>query len=103
MRIVTEVAEGELRLMVHVHSRAIAIAPRLGRVQGDVLLQIEFGGAAQRLAQDLGFVAELRGVVDVLVVTAAAAGEVRDSWAQRARAKVRARGRAVARTNPERP
>ncbi len=72
----TEVAERELRLMLHMHSRAIAIAPRLGGVQDDVLLQIELGGAAQGLAQDLGFVAKLRRVVDVLVVTAAAAGEV---------------------------
>ena len=57
MRVVTEVAERELRLVVYMHPRAIAIGPRFGRVQDDVLLQVELGGAAQRLAQDLGFVA----------------------------------------------
>ena len=46
----------------------------------DLLRKFELGGAAQRLTQNLGFIAQLGLMVDVLVVTSTAAAEIRTSW-----------------------
>jgi hypothetical protein len=63
--------------MAHMHPGAIAVGPRLGCVHDDFVLQFELGSTAKRFPQDFGFVTKLRGVIDVLVVAAAAAREVR--------------------------
>src|SRR5580704_13715356 len=63
--------------MAHMHSRAVAISPRLSGVHDNLVLQFELGSAAEGLAQDLGLVTKLRGVVYVLVVAATAARKVR--------------------------
>ena len=80
VRIVTEIAQRELGLLAHVHTGAIAIAPGLGRMEFDVMLEFELGGATQSLAQNLRFMAKLRRVVDVLVMATAAMAEVGASW-----------------------
>jgi len=42
----------------------------------ELMLKLELGGTAQRLAQNLRLVAKLRRVVHVLVITTAAIAEV---------------------------
>src|SRR5271166_3554573 len=76
MRAVAKVSQRKCRLMPHMHSRAVAIGPRLRRMHGDFLLKFKLRRAAERLAQDFFLVFELRGVVDVLVVASATSAEV---------------------------
>src|SRR5271165_6277481 len=77
MGAVAEISEREFRLMPHLHSRPIAIAPWLRRVHGNLALQFELRSPAQGFAQDFLFVLKLRRVVEVLVMTSAAAAEIR--------------------------
>ena len=101
MRAVTEVAERELRVVAYMHSCAIAIGPRLCSVHYDVFrIRTSRCDAAFRCRIST-FVAQLRGVVDVLVVASAASGEVRAAGSMRCGAGARMRS-AFARVNPGR-
>src|ERR1039457_5219921 len=62
------------------HTGAVAIVPRRRRMKLNVVLELKLGGAAQRLAQNLGFVPQLRFVVHMLIVASAAAAKVRTTW-----------------------
>ena len=64
--------------MPHMHACAIAIGPWLGSMHDDVCGKIKLRSAAQGLAQNFLLEAKLRCVVDVLIMTAAAAAKV---WA----------------------
>src|ERR1019366_5931105 len=75
--VATVVAQRKLGRVPHVHAGAIAVVPRRRRVKLNFVLEFELGSAAQRLAQNFGFLPQLHLIAHVLVVAAAAAAEVR--------------------------
>src|SRR5215813_14826836 len=66
----------KLRAALHLHARAIAIVPGLGRVGLDLAFPLQLGVAQQRFTQDSALDLQLRRVAGVLVMTAAAVSEV---------------------------
>src|SRR5271157_4386276 len=76
VRVVPVVPQRELWRVSHPHAGAVAVVPRLRRMYLDLLREFELRGAAQGLAQDLGLIAQLRVIVDVLVVAPPTALEV---------------------------
>ncbi len=66
----------ELGRRLNAHPGTVAVVPRFSGVGLNLALQLDLGGSAQGLAQDLRFVAKLGCVVDVLVLTASTAAEI---------------------------
>lgn len=73
------IPELELRVVQHVHARAIAIMPRLRRVNFDVARQLQLGPAAQRRAGPPPY-SEAGPHGNVLVLASPAAAKIGTIW-----------------------
>ena len=75
-----EVANRELRMRADVEACSIAVVQRRRWMRLNIYLQIKLGHTPEGLAENLRLQPQLLLVAGVLVMTAAAASEVRTWW-----------------------